>query len=84
MPNARVINDAMIPIPGAANVVVPKYGIGIALLTDGEPGSADIVNVNAPRPIVAGNNRRGRSADLNIVCAIGTSTKKATKTLTPP
>ena len=84
MPNAMMMIDAMIPMPGAANVVVQKYGIGMALLTDGEPGSADIVNVNAPRPIVAGNSRRGISAALNIVCAIGTSTKKATKTLTPP
>ena len=84
MPKAKVMIDAMMPRPGAAKGVVPKYGIGIALLTDGDPGSADIVNVNAPRPMVAGNNRRGRSAARNIFCAMGTSTKKATKTLTPP
>ena len=56
----------------------------MALLTEGVPGIADIVNVNAPRPIVAGINRRGIFAARNISSAIGTSTKKATKTLTPP
>ena len=54
MPKAKMMIDAMIPRPGAAKVVVPKYGIGMALLTDGVPGIADIVNVNAPRPMVAG------------------------------
>ena len=63
---------------------MPKYGIGMALLTDGVPGMADIVNVNAPRPMVAGIKRRGMFAARNISFAMGTSTKKATKTLTPP
>jgi hypothetical protein len=53
-------------------------------LTEGEPGSADIVNVNAPRQMVAGIKRRGRFAARNIFSAMGTSTKNATKTLTPP
>ena len=61
-PKARMMIEAMIPMPGAANVVVEKYGIGIALLTDGVPGSADMVKVKAPRPIVAGISRRGMSA----------------------
>ena len=45
---------------------------------------AVIVKVKAPRPMVAGIRRRGISAAWNIRCAIGTSTKNATKTLTPP
>ena len=56
----------------------------MALLTEGDPGSADMVNVNAPRQMVAGIKRRGISAARNICSAMGTSTKKATKTLTPP
>ena len=43
-----------------------------------------MVNVNAPRQMVAGIKRRGIFADRNISSAMGTSTKKATKTLTPP
>jgi hypothetical protein len=66
MPKTKMIADAMILSPGAANVVVPKYGIGMALLTEGVPGITDMVNVNAPRPTVAGNNRRGRFAARNI------------------
>ncbi len=84
MPKAMVMIAEVMPRPGAAKVVVPKKGIGMALLTEGDPGSADMVNVNAPRPMVAGINRRGMSAARNISCAIGTRTKKATKTLTPP
>ncbi len=84
MPITKMMIEAMMPRPGAAKVVVPKYGIGMALLTDGVPGIADIVNVNAPRPMVAGIKRRGMSAAWNISFAMGTSTKKATKTLTPP
>jgi hypothetical protein len=66
MPKTTMMTDAMILSPGAAKVVVPKYGIGMALLTEGVPGITDMVNVNAPRPTVAGNNRRGRFAALNI------------------
>ena len=76
--------DEMSPMPGAAKVVVPKNGIGMALLTDGVPGMTDIVNVKAPSPMVAGISRRGRFALRNMPSAIGTRTKKATKTLTPP
>jgi hypothetical protein len=76
--------DVMRLSPGAANVVVPKYGIGTALLTDGVPGITDIVNVKAPRPTAAGSSRRGMFAARNISCAIGASTKNATNTLTPP
>jgi hypothetical protein len=54
------------------------------LLTDGVPGIADMVKVNAPRPMVAGIRRRGMFATWNICFAMGTSTKKATKTLMPP
>ena len=42
------------------------------------------MNVARSRQMVAGIRRRGISAARNICCAIGTSTKKATKTLTPP
>ena len=45
---------------------MPKYGIGMALLTEGVPGITDMVKVNAPRPIVAGISRRGMSAARNI------------------
>jgi hypothetical protein len=76
MPKATVMIEAMMPRPGAAKVVVPKYGIGMALLTDGDPGSADIVNVNAPRPKAAGINLRGMFAARNIWSANGTGTKR--------
>ncbi|MNY74039.1 hypothetical protein D3C86_2129700 [compost metagenome] len=54
------------------------------MLVDGVPGIADMVKVKAPSPIAAGIRRAGILAALNISRAIGTSTKKATNTLTPP
>ncbi len=56
----------------------------MALLVEGVPGIADMVKVNAPRPIAAGISRAGILAALNISRAMGTSTKNATNTLTPP
>ena len=75
---------AMTPRPGAANGVVPKNGIGIAFWMAGVPGSADIVNVMVPRQMAAGIRRFGMFAARNSAWPIGTSTKKATKRLTPP
>ena len=72
------------PMPGAANGVVPKNGIGIAFCTAGVPGNAVIVKVDVPSAIAAGIRRRGISAPRNSVIAIGPITKKATNTLTPP
>jgi hypothetical protein len=43
-----------------------------------------MVNVDVPRAIVAGISRFGIAAARNTACAIGASTKKATKKLTPP
>src|SRR5215831_5762481 len=43
-----------------------------------------MVNVIVPSPIAPGISRRGILAFRNSACAIGASTKKATKTLTPP
>src|SRR4029077_6413482 len=83
-PKVSIIPEAMIPRPGAANGVVPKKRIGMAFWIAGVPGSADIVNVDVPKAIVAGINRLGSPAVRNSDCAIGTSTKKATKRLTPP
>ena len=39
MPNAMMMTEAMMPRPGAAKVVVPKYAIGMALFTEGVPAS---------------------------------------------
>jgi len=50
------------PSPGAANGVVPKYGIGMAFWIAGDPGSAVMVKVNAPSAIVPGISRLGKSA----------------------
>src|SRR3974390_2219419 len=79
-----MIADAMRPIPGAANAVVPKYGIGIAFWIAGVPGSADIVKVEVPSAIAAGTSRLGIPAVRNSACALGTITKNATNRLTPP
>ena len=72
------------PSPGAANGVVPKNGIGIALLMEGVPGIADMVKVEVPSAIAAGISRRGTPAERNNSVAIGARTKKATNRLTPP
>ena len=72
------------PIPGAANGVVPKKGMGIAFCSAGVPGSADMVKVIVPSAIAAGISRRGICAVLNNPSAIGAMTKIATKMLTPP
>ena len=72
------------PRPGAANGVVPKNGIGMAFWIAGVPGSADMVKVEVPSAIAAGINRRGMAAARNKACAMGASTKNATKRLTPP
>jgi hypothetical protein len=74
----------MMPRPGAANAVVPKNGIGIAFWIAGVPGSADMVKVDVPSAIAAGIRRLGIAAARNSACAIGASTKNATKRLTPP
>ena len=63
------------PRPGAANGVVPKKGIGMAFCTAGVPGSAVMVKVDVPSAIVAGISRRGISAALKSVSAIGPRTK---------
>lgn len=83
-PKKSMIAAAITPRPGAAKGVVPKNGIGIAFWIEGVPGSADIVNVEVPRTIAAGINRRGMAAAWNKALAIGTSMKNATKRLTPP
>ena len=59
------------PRPGAAKVVVPKNGIGIAFWIDGVPGSADMVKVEVPSAIAAGISRRGTPATRNSDCAMG-------------
>ena len=79
-----MITEAMTPRPGAANGVVPKNGIGIAFWIAGVPGSADMVKVDVPSAIAAGISRFGIAAARNSACAIGASTKNATKRLTPP
>jgi hypothetical protein len=56
----------------------------MAFWVDGVPGSADMVKVDVPRAIAAGIRRCGILAAANIACAIGASTKNATKRLTPP
>lgn len=59
------------PRPGAANAVVPKNSIGIAFWIAGVPGSADIVNENAPRASAPGISRLGMSASRNSAAATG-------------
>src|SRR6516162_9530788 len=83
-PKPSIIAAAMMPRPGAANGVVPKNGIGMAFWIDGVPGRADMVKVEVPSTIAAGISRRGTAAARNNACAMGLSTKKATKRLTPP
>jgi hypothetical protein len=79
-----MMSDATMPRPGAANGVVPKNGIGIAFCIAGVPGRADNVNDMVPSAMAAGISRRGISAVRNSACAIGASTNRATKRLTPP
>ena len=79
-----MIAAAITPSPGAANGVVPKNGIGIAFWIAGVPGSAVIVNVEVPSAIAAGMRRPGMFPARKRACAIGPSTKNATKRLTPP
>jgi hypothetical protein len=59
---------ASTPSPGAANGAVPKNGIGLAFWIAGVPGSADMVEVDVPSAIAAGNqstrNRRRAEARL--------------------
>ena len=74
----------MMPRPGAAKGVVPKNGIGIAFCRAGVPGNADMVKVMVPSAIAAGIRRRGISARLNRLAAMGARTNRATKRLTPP
>ena len=50
----------------------------------GVPGNADIVKVEVPSAIAAGISRVGMLAARNNSCAMGASTKNATKRLTPP
>jgi len=71
MPAAKMHTEAMRPKPGAANTLVPKYGMGIAFWIAGEPGSAVIVKVNEPSAMVAGISRLGMLADSNRLRAIG-------------
>jgi hypothetical protein len=77
-PKASMMIEAMMPRPGAAKGVVPKNGIGIAFWIDGVPGNADMVKVEVPSTIAAGTKRSAIAAARNNVCAMGTSTKKAT------
>ena len=66
-----MMRPAITPRPGAANAVVPKYGIGIAFWIAGVPGKAVIVNVKAPSAMAAGIRRFGMSAVRNSAAAIG-------------
>ena len=71
-------------LPGAANGVVPKNGIGIAFWIAGVPGSADIVKVAVPSITAPGSSRFGMLAARNSAWPIGASTNIATNRLTPP
>jgi hypothetical protein len=46
-----MIAPATMPMPGAANGVVPKKGIGITFCSAGVPGRADMVKVIVPSAI---------------------------------
>ena len=48
-----------VPRTGAAHVVVPKNDVGMIFWICGVPGSASIVNENAPSAIVPGIRRFG-------------------------
>ena len=84
MPKPSMMAEAIKPKPGAANNVVPKNGMGMAFWIAGVPGSADMVKVEVPKAMAAGISRRGILAWRKSDCAMGTSTKNATKRLTPP
>ena len=61
----------MMPRPGAAKGVVPKNGIGMAFWMAGVPGSADMVKVDGAERDRRRHSRRGMSAALNRLCAMG-------------
>ena len=59
------------PSHGAAQALVPKNEVGMMFWICGVPGSASIVNVNAPSAIVPGISRFGMSAWRNSSAANG-------------
>ena len=61
----------MVPSQGAAQVSVRKKVVGMMFWICGVPGSASIVNVNAPSAIVPGISRFGMLLCLNISAAKG-------------
>ena len=63
--------------------VVSKKSIGIQFWISGDPAEV-IVNVTDPKAIAAGMNRRGISACLNKLSAIGKTEKATMNRLTPP
>jgi hypothetical protein len=65
-------------MPGAANAVVPKNGMGMAFWIAGVPGSADMVKVKAPSAIVPGISRFGRFVLRNSAAAMGKTAKATT------
>ena len=75
---------ATTPRPGAAKIVVPKYGIGIAFWIAGVPGSAVIVKLKEPSAIAGGIRRCGTAACRKSASATGYRAKDTTKRLTPP
>ncbi len=79
-----MISPVMMPSPGAAKGEVPKNGIGMAFWMAGVPGRAVMVKVKAPRAMVPGISRLGRSALRNSAAAMGNTAKATTNSDTPP
>ena len=65
-------------------MVVWKNGTGIAFWMDGVPGSATIVKVKLPRPMVAGMRRFGTAAARKSDAAMGYTENATTNRETPP
>ena len=83
-PTPSMMVPAMDPRPGAANVSVPKNGIGIAFWMAGVPGTPLSVNVAPPRRIAPGMRRLGVFAARNSATATGYDANTTTNTETPP
>ena len=74
----------MMPSPGAAPVVVPKNGEGMAFWIAGVYGSAVMVKVKDPRAIAPGNSRFGVSDARSSAAPIGYTANATTNSDTPP
>ena len=84
MPAVSVKAAPISPSQGAAQVVVSKKVVGMMFWICGVPGSAVIVNVNAPSAMAPGIRRLGMPPWRNISAAKGYTANTTTNNDTPP